>query len=121
MLPGARLRVTLKIDLEIPAGAPEDVVRTVTENSRASRFDQQGFESEQPARAGLEPAKALERLTGSPDSAEGICAAYLRRAGRKYSVPRMGRFSWSRRSSKSSPRPVKSRLRVSTTRSGERL
>ncbi|HXF45821.1 MAG TPA: hypothetical protein VNK91_06850 [Burkholderiaceae bacterium] len=45
-LPGARVRVTLEIDAEIPAGAPDHVVRTVTENSRTLKFTSQGFEAE---------------------------------------------------------------------------
>ncbi|MEK6284501.1 MAG: hypothetical protein AABO57_02030 [Acidobacteriota bacterium] len=32
--------------LELPGGAPEPVVRTVTENSRTLRFTSHGFESE---------------------------------------------------------------------------
>ena len=45
-LPGARVRVTLEIDAEIPAGAPDHVVRTVTENSRTLKFTSHGFETE---------------------------------------------------------------------------
>ncbi|MFN3567073.1 MAG: hypothetical protein ACK4V1_13945, partial [Burkholderiaceae bacterium] len=45
-LPGARVRVTLEIEAEIPSGAPEHVVRTVTENSRTLKFASQGFEAE---------------------------------------------------------------------------
>ncbi|MEJ5359064.1 MAG: hypothetical protein WHT06_10350 [Desulfobacterales bacterium] len=45
-LVGAKVKVTLEIEAEIPAGVPENVVRTVTENSRALKFDSQGFESE---------------------------------------------------------------------------
>lgn len=45
-LPGAQVRVTLEIDAEIPAGAPEHVVRTVTENSRTLKFTSAGFEAE---------------------------------------------------------------------------
>ncbi len=37
-LVGSRLRVTLEIDAEVPSGAPENVVRIVTENSRTLRF-----------------------------------------------------------------------------------
>ena len=33
-----------EIEADIPAGAPDNVVRTVTENSRTLRFTQQGFE-----------------------------------------------------------------------------
>jgi hypothetical protein len=43
---GSSVRVTLEIDAEIPAGVPEQVVRTVTENSRTLKFTNHGFESE---------------------------------------------------------------------------
>ena len=43
---GSSVRVTLEIDAEIPAGVPNHVVRTVTENSRALKFTSHGFESE---------------------------------------------------------------------------
>lgn len=45
-LVGAKVRVTLEIEAEIPSGAPDQVVRTVTENSRTLKFTSQGFESE---------------------------------------------------------------------------
>lgn len=45
-LVGAKVQVTLEIEAEIPSGAPENVVRTVTENSRTLKFTSQGFESE---------------------------------------------------------------------------
>jgi hypothetical protein len=38
--------VTLDIAAEIPSGAPDHVVRTVTENSRTLKFKNQGFERE---------------------------------------------------------------------------
>jgi hypothetical protein len=43
---GADVTVTLEIDASLPEGAPEQVVRTVTENSRTLKFTSQGFESE---------------------------------------------------------------------------
>ena len=43
-LVGSEVTVTLEIDAEIPEGAPENVVRTVTENSRTLRFASHGFE-----------------------------------------------------------------------------
>jgi hypothetical protein len=43
---GSSVRVTLEIEAEIPDGAPDHVVRTVTENSRTLKFESQGFESE---------------------------------------------------------------------------
>jgi len=45
-LVGSRVRVTLEIEADFPEGAPEHVVRTVTENSRTLRFNSQGFEEE---------------------------------------------------------------------------
>ena len=43
---GAKVRVTLEVEAEIPSGAPDHVVRTVTENSRTLKFTSQGFEKE---------------------------------------------------------------------------
>jgi len=43
---GADVKVTVEIDAFIPSGAPEQVVRTVTENCRTLKFTTQGFESE---------------------------------------------------------------------------
>ena len=45
-LVGAKVTVTLEIDAEVPSGAPDHVVRTVTENSRTLKFTNQGFEKE---------------------------------------------------------------------------
>ena len=45
-LVGANVTVTLEIEAKIPGGTPENVVRTVTENSRALKFKNQGFEKE---------------------------------------------------------------------------
>jgi hypothetical protein len=46
-LVGSSVKVTLEIDAAIEAGAPENVVRTVTENSRTLKFDPaSGFEKE---------------------------------------------------------------------------
>ncbi|MEA3273903.1 MAG: Swt1 family HEPN domain-containing protein [Pseudomonadota bacterium] len=45
-LVGAEVTVTLEISARIPDGAPENVVRIVTENCRTLKFDDQGFESE---------------------------------------------------------------------------
>ena len=43
---GAKVTVTLEIQAEVPLGAPDHVVRTVTENSRTLKFTSQGFEKE---------------------------------------------------------------------------
>ena len=43
---GAKVTVTLEIEAEIPTGAPDNVVRTVTENSRTLRFTNHGFETD---------------------------------------------------------------------------
>jgi predicted AAA+ superfamily ATPase len=45
-LVGANVSVTIEIEAEIPGGAPDNVVRTVTENSRTLKFTSQGFEKE---------------------------------------------------------------------------
>lgn len=43
-LVGSKVTVTLEIEAEIPSGAPEKVVRTVTENCRTLKFSEHGFE-----------------------------------------------------------------------------
>ena len=43
-LVNSRVTVTLEIHAEIPEGVPEKVVRTVTENCRTLKFQDQGFE-----------------------------------------------------------------------------
>jgi hypothetical protein len=45
-LVGSTVKVTLEIEAEMPSGAPDNVVRTVTENSRTLKFTHQGFEAE---------------------------------------------------------------------------
>jgi hypothetical protein len=45
-LAGAKVTVTIEIEAEIPSGAPDHVVRTVTENCRTLRFENQGFAEE---------------------------------------------------------------------------
>jgi predicted AAA+ superfamily ATPase len=46
-LVGSSVRVTLEIEAQIPEGAPDNVVRTVTENSRTLKFtSNSGFETE---------------------------------------------------------------------------
>ncbi len=45
-LVGANVNITLEIEAEIPSGAPDHVVRTVTENSRTLKFTSHGFEKE---------------------------------------------------------------------------
>ncbi len=43
---GSTVKVTLEIEANIPGGAPDNVVRTVTENSRTLKFTSQEFEKE---------------------------------------------------------------------------
>jgi hypothetical protein len=45
-LVGTRVTVTIEVEAEIPAGASDQVVRTVTENCRTLKFTSQGFEKE---------------------------------------------------------------------------
>ncbi|MGH7087806.1 MAG: hypothetical protein ACREFQ_02800 [Stellaceae bacterium] len=43
---GAEVTVTIEIEATLPNGATDQLVRTVTENSRTLKFDSQGFEKE---------------------------------------------------------------------------
>jgi hypothetical protein len=43
---GAEVTVTIEIEARLPNGATDQLVRTVTENSRTLKFDSQGFETE---------------------------------------------------------------------------
>ncbi len=45
-LVGASVAVTLEIEAQIPSGASDHIVRTVTENCRTLKFTNQGFEQE---------------------------------------------------------------------------
>lgn len=45
-LNGSKVRVTFEIEAEVPSGVPDNVVRTVTENSRTLKFGDFGFEKE---------------------------------------------------------------------------
>ncbi len=45
-LVGAKVKVTLEIDAQMPDGASEQIVRTVTENGRTLKFSSQGFEKD---------------------------------------------------------------------------
>ena len=45
-LVGAKVKITLEVEAEIPNGVPDPVVRIVTENSRTLKFTSQGFEAE---------------------------------------------------------------------------
>jgi hypothetical protein len=41
------VRITLEIEVTLPSGAPDHVVRTVTENGKVLKFkESSGFESE---------------------------------------------------------------------------
>src|SRR5579872_974759 len=40
----AKVTITVEIEAEIPSGAPDNVVRTVTENCRTLKFENSGFE-----------------------------------------------------------------------------
>ncbi len=43
---GAKVKLRLEIDVELPSGFSTDVVRTVTENANTLKFSQQSFEAE---------------------------------------------------------------------------
>jgi hypothetical protein len=42
----AKVIITVGIEAEIPSGAPDNVVRTVTENCRTLKFENSGFEED---------------------------------------------------------------------------
>lgn len=44
--PGAEVSVTLEVEVHLPGGAGEQIVRTVTENSRTLKFTSHGLEAE---------------------------------------------------------------------------
>lgn len=44
--PGAEVEITLEIQANLPEGAPDNVVRTVNENSRTLKFENQGLEEQ---------------------------------------------------------------------------
>jgi len=46
LLPDTKVDVVMEIQAEIPDGAPDPVVRTVTENCRTLKFKSQGFETD---------------------------------------------------------------------------
>lgn len=48
---GAKTRITLGIEIEVPDGVPDKVVRDVTENCRTLRSQTHGFEDEWSAPA----------------------------------------------------------------------
>jgi hypothetical protein len=43
---GAEVIVTIEIEAKLPSGVTDQLVRTITENSRTLKFDSQGFETE---------------------------------------------------------------------------
>ena len=45
-MPGADANVTLELQVEVPDGVPDHVVRTVMENCRTLKFKTQSFEQE---------------------------------------------------------------------------
>ena len=45
-LGGAKARITLEIDTEVPSGIPDSRVRIVNENSNTPKFKSHGFEKE---------------------------------------------------------------------------
>jgi BioD-like phosphotransacetylase family protein len=45
-LVGAKVTVTIEVEAEVPSGASDHVVRTVTENCRTLKFTSHGFERE---------------------------------------------------------------------------
>ncbi len=44
--PGANIEVTLEVNVRVGEGVAEDVVRTVSENATALKFDHASFEKD---------------------------------------------------------------------------
>lgn len=42
----AEVEITLELQVTVPEGVPENVIRTVSENCRVLKFSNQGFEQE---------------------------------------------------------------------------
>jgi hypothetical protein len=45
-LMGSKVEVTLEVQADVPQGVPDNAVRTITENCRALKFKNHGFEKE---------------------------------------------------------------------------
>ena len=45
-LPGAKVEVTLEVQVRVGEGVDDDVVRTVSENATALKFDHASFEKD---------------------------------------------------------------------------
>ena len=81
-LVGARVTVTLEIEAEIPAGAPDNVVRTVTENSRTLKFTARGLSENRGRRDGLPGGRAMGWRMVHGRATMGKPSMYASRHGR---------------------------------------
>jgi hypothetical protein len=45
-LNGAKVKITLEIEAELPDGVPDDIARTVMENCRTLKFNSQSLEQD---------------------------------------------------------------------------
>lgn len=45
-LVGSKAKITLEVEVEVPDGVPDGIIRTVTENCRTLKFTAHGFEEE---------------------------------------------------------------------------
>jgi len=54
----AKVTITKEIEAEIPTGAPDNVVRTVTENGQTLKFESSGFEEADDGGNGGNPFQA---------------------------------------------------------------
>src|SRR5439155_24887482 len=62
-LDGAKVKVTLEIEAEMPEGAPDNVVRNVNENSRTLKFTGYEFEPEEQHGRRLDPLRHVARYS----------------------------------------------------------
>lgn len=56
VLGDADVKITLEIHAQLPQGAPDDIVRVVTENARMLKFKNYGFEDGVTLRGRVVPA-----------------------------------------------------------------
>ena len=92
-LVGVKVTVALGIEAEVPSGAPDHAVRTVTENSRTLKFTSQGFEKEQDGAVRSRPVHrdGAERIGPGVRGGGHLARGDTRGRGARGDGPRFGR------------------------------
>ena len=67
-LPGATVNVTLEVHVRVGGGVEEDIVRTVSENATALKFDHASFEREYLARGSVFLRGSAEGILATSDA-----------------------------------------------------